>query len=181
MEATEILTPAIEDREQLFIELYQKAFPSVARYVSKMGGSLEEAKDVFHDAIILWYERNAGSENPVRQEHAYVLGIAKHLWTKRFQEKTRYTPLDFPEKMDPLSAKEEAASSEKLLRFLETAGQKCMELLRAFYYDKLPLENLAGKFGFSGVRSATAQKFKCLEKVRDTVKEKSLQYDDFLD
>ena len=37
-------------REELFISLYKKAFPLVARYVSKMGGSFDEAKDVFQDA-----------------------------------------------------------------------------------------------------------------------------------
>ncbi|WP_246230140.1 RNA polymerase sigma factor [Mucilaginibacter humi] len=37
-------------RQQLFINLYKKAFPIVAKYVSRMGGSFDEAKDVFQDA-----------------------------------------------------------------------------------------------------------------------------------
>ena len=65
--------------------------------------------------------------------------------------------------------------------FLQTAGKKCMDLLRSFYYDHLPLQDAATLFGFSGVRSATVQKYKCLEKVRETVKEKALTYEDFLD
>ena len=56
-----------------------------------------------------------------------------------------------------------------------------MELLRSFYYDQQPLTDIAGKFGFSGVRSATVQKYKCLEKVRETIKERSLTYEDFID
>ena len=55
-----------------------------------------------------------------------------------------------------------------------------MELLKSFYYDELPLNDIAETYGFSGVRSATVQKYKCLEKVRETVKEKSLTYEDFL-
>jgi hypothetical protein len=41
--------------------------------------------------------------------------------------------------------------------------------------------DIAGRFGFSGERSATVQKFKCLEKVRDTIKSKSLSYEDFVE
>ncbi len=182
MEAMLSKTMLAEDRERLFTALYKTTFPAVARYISQMGGSLDEAKDVFHDALVLYYERCLREENPPQQEKAYVLGIVKHLWSKQFQEKIRYTSLDpLPEEKEPLSAKAETPSTEKLLRFLEKAGEKCMQLLSAFYYEKLPPEVLAGKFGFSGVRSATVQKYKCLEKVRDTVKQKSLQYEDFLD
>jgi predicted DNA-binding protein YlxM (UPF0122 family) len=56
-----------------------------------------------------------------------------------------------------------------------------MELLRAFYYDKLSMRKIAGQFDFNSERSATVQKYKCLEKVRDIVKEKSLTYEDFLE
>ncbi len=75
----------------------------------------------------------------------------------------------------------EHPSNNRLMRFLETAGKKCMELLKGFYYDQQPLTELADEFGYSGVRSATVQKYKCLEKVRETIKEKALTYDDFMD
>jgi hypothetical protein len=110
-----------------------------------------------------------------------VVGIAKHLWSKRFREKNRSTPLDFLEAQKLVSQNEAQASEEKLLQFLQSAGAKCMALLSAFYYEKLSLDELSAKFGFSGIRSATVQKFKCLEKVRTSIKEKSLQYEDFLD
>lgn len=75
----------------------------------------------------------------------------------------------------------ETPSSGKVLRYLETAGQKCMDMLKAFYYDKLSVKDIATLFGYSGERSATVQKYKCLEKVRDTVKQKALTYEDFLE
>ncbi len=36
--------------------LYEQAFPAVAKFVSRMGGSLEQAKDIFHDALIIYLE-----------------------------------------------------------------------------------------------------------------------------
>jgi predicted DNA-binding protein YlxM (UPF0122 family) len=72
-------------------------------------------------------------------------------------------------------------SNNKLLNFLENAGQKCMDMLKAFYYDNLPVRTIAEQFGFSGERSATVQKYKCMEKVRETIKEKALVYEDFFE
>jgi len=45
-----------------------------------------------------------------------------------------------------------------------------MDLLQAFYYFKTPMREIAEEFGYRSERSATVQKYKCLEKVRDTVK-----------
>lgn len=181
MEQRTIQANTKEEREKLFIRLYETAFPTVARYVQKMGGDLDEARDVFQDALVAYYERSAGGHVP-DNEKGYLLGIAKYLWIKRYRENLPNVPFDDFFAGDDLSeATENQPSTSKLLHYLETAGQKCMELLKSFYYDKLPATDIAELFGFSGSRSATVQKYKCLEKVRNTVKEKALVYEDFLD
>lgn len=169
-------------REKLFLTLYQRAFPLVAQYISKRGGSFEAAKDVFQDALVIYYEKVLTAEDAhVQNEAVYILGIARHLWLKKCRKDQPSTTLDHPEADVRVEEAAENPSTPKLLRFLETAGKKCMDMLRAFYYDKLPLADIAQSFGYSGIRSATVQKYKCIEKVRDTVKEKSLRYEDFLE
>jgi DNA-directed RNA polymerase specialized sigma24 family protein len=168
----ETIETPVAERESLIIDLYKKAFPLVAHYVSKKGGSFEEAKDIFQDALVIWYEKR--DLQLQYSEQSYIFGIARHLWSKKMKDQLRKQPLPDPTTDTPVS-------TNKLLTLLQTAGQKCMELLRAFYYDKQPLDKVADQFGFSGVRSATVQKYKCLEKVRETIKEKSLSYEDFLD
>ena len=174
-------TPA-DTNQALFKHLYRSVFPSVVHYVARKGGSLDEAKDVFQDAVIIWYEKSVSDGEKPANDKAYLIGTARHLWIKSYEANRRYVPLDelnqpyeIPETADqqPLTA--------TLLNYLESTGQKCMDLLKSFYYDKLSMSEIANTFGFSGERSATVQKFKCLEKVRETVKNKSLTYEDFLD
>jgi len=159
-------TPA--QREQFFVTLYKKAFPAVAKYVSKMGGSFDEAKDIFQDVLIIYYEKSVSAEVVVHaNEQAYLLGIAKHLWAKKFREGIHQTPLDTNrDDYDFIEQDDTEPSATKLLHYLETAGQKCMEILKAFYYDNLQVNKIAELFGYSGIRSATVQKYKCMEKVR---------------
>ncbi|RVU02397.1 sigma-70 family RNA polymerase sigma factor [Mucilaginibacter limnophilus] len=170
-----------EQREQLFMHLYKEAFPAAAKYIRKMGGGFDDAKDIFQDALVIYYEKTVAGNLPVHStDIAYLLGITRHLWLKKNRENNKLQPMD-----DVLTEfteiQEDAPSARKLLNYLETTGQKCMDMLKAFYYDKLPVKEIATLFGYSGERSATVQKYKCLEKVRDTVKQKALCYEDFLE
>lgn len=168
----------VEQRQQLFMQLYQKAFPAVARYVSRLGGSLDEAQDVFQDALVVYYEQCIAKKNTAENPAAYLMGAAKNLWLKRYHQNSRFTALEQAETLH--TSEEQQPADGKLMRFLQTAGKKCMDLLKSFYYDEQPLNEIADAFGYSGVRSATVQKYKCLEKVRETIKQKALIYDDFM-
>jgi DNA-directed RNA polymerase specialized sigma24 family protein len=78
-----ILIRTTEEREKLFIALYKSTFPSVARYISKMGGSFDEAKDIFQDALVIYYEKAVASAIAINtNEKAYLVGISKHLWLR---------------------------------------------------------------------------------------------------
>ena len=169
----------VELRETFFMELYKKAFATVALYIAKMGGSLEEAQDIFQDSLVIYYEKVTSIQTEtILNERAYLLGIAKNLWLQRYKASNKNQPLnDF----DTEAAPDEQLATDKILYYLETAGKKCMELLKAYYYDCLPVGTIASLFGYSGIRSATVAKYKCLEKVRETVKQNSLDYADFIE
>ncbi len=164
----------LSDREKAFEQLYQEAFPSVARFVSRMGGSFHDAKDIFQDALIVLYEKVVDDEVTIKVSvPAYVLGIAKHLWGRKFRKDQKNIPLDDMEKDIAIPEDFYAPQdySHQLLQYLEMAGKKCMEMLQGFYYLKMSMKDIAHSFGFGSVRSATVQKYKCLEKVRQKVKE----------
>jgi DNA-directed RNA polymerase specialized sigma24 family protein len=168
-------------RKENFTKLYLNAFPVVASFISKRGGSLEQAKDVFQESLVIYYEMVIAKSKAIQvSEKAYILGIARHLWFQEQKREKLSDQTDFStDEFAILGDEKEEISSEKILIFLETAGQKCMDILRAFYYDKLTLAKISERFGFASTRSATVQKYKCLEKVRDEVKNRKLEYADF--
>ncbi|MCE7993980.1 MAG: sigma-70 family RNA polymerase sigma factor [Roseivirga sp.] len=172
--------PYIDQGEGLFTRLYLEAFPATAAFISKRGGSLTQAKDIFQDALIIYYEQVYSGNTEIKlTEKAYLLGIAKNLWYARAKGPGQQEAFDSIDSLFIADIKEPDLSENKLMSFLETAGEKCMEMLKAFYYDKMSLSKISERFGFSGTRSATVQKYKCLEKVRDEVKERKLEYEDF--
>lgn len=171
-------TPA--ETEKQIIRLYKSTFPLVAGYVSKMGGGLDEAKDVFQDALVIYYEKAVAGKLELQKgdDKAYLLGIARHLWLKKLRDDKNTLPLT--QDLDLIDEPAISLSSNKVLHYLETAGNKCMQLLSAFYYHKRPMKEIASLLGYGGERSVTVQKYKCLEKVRETVKQHALAYEDFV-
>jgi DNA-directed RNA polymerase specialized sigma24 family protein len=173
----------IADRGIFIEELYQNCLPEVAAFVRKRNGSLDDANDIFHDALVIYYEKMvSGNLEISASAEAYVFGISKHLWTRKFEGAKKTVSLSYEEAAITIPPdRSPSPETSRLLILLESAGQKCLNLLRSFYYDNESLENIARLFGFGGARSATVQKFKCLEKMRDEVKSRSLQYDDFFE
>lgn len=167
-----------ETREELFIRLYQLAFPKVAAFVAKSGGKLDDAKDIFQDALIIFYEKTTARETTFDNEVNYLNGIARHLWLKKFSNEVK-NKVSLEKDLHIKQEEDEATVSERLLQYVEAKGKKCLDLLKSFYYDKLSMTEISQKFGFSGERSATVQKHKCIEKIRENIKKESLSKEDF--
>ncbi len=169
-------------RPIIFETLYREAFPIVARLISKQSGSLQDAKDVFQDALVILYEKTVQLESTaIDHPHSYLIGIAKHLWIRKTKNNQLLLSLDDLEKQIELPEDYlEDTSHNHLLTLLERSGRKCLELLSAFYYDHLSIEAISSQFGFSGAHSASAQKYKCIEKLRHEVKKKALHHEDFI-
>jgi DNA-directed RNA polymerase specialized sigma24 family protein len=166
-----------KSRTEFFRELYEEAFYPVAAYVSKNGGSFEIAKDIFHDALIIYCEKEFRDTNSISSPKAYVIGIAKHLWQKHVGLEKRLVDI---EGVDLAADSNNSAGNEvKLLSWIEKTSRKCLDILQAFYYEKKNTTQITTDLGYSSVHSTTVQKYKCLEKLRDEVKQKSLTYEDF--
>lgn len=163
------------ERKELIKQWYTSYFPKVASFISKKGGTFEDAKDIFQESLIILYEKSR-TEIQLNEE-GYLFGICKNLWFKKSKDnaKLQYENIDLIDEPEP------SVDERRLLKLLNSAGEKCMRLLQRFYYDNQQIEVTKKEFGFSSNHSTTVQKYKCLEKIRETVKQKSLKYESFFE
>lgn len=70
--------------ETSIVQLYKQSFLKAAAIVQKMGGDLEMAKDIFHDAMIIYLEKRKHGSLQIKSPEAYLLGIVKILWLKKY-------------------------------------------------------------------------------------------------
>jgi DNA-directed RNA polymerase specialized sigma24 family protein len=159
---------------------YDQFFIQVARLVSKRGGTLEDAKDLFHDALILYHEKltQPGFELQSSEE-AYIMGIVKNLWSHQIKHDLRSeTLVGAP---DLMLEESNQIDEPRLYKLVLSAGKKCLDLLSSFYMQHTGLKDIASALGFSSEHSAAVQKYKCLEKIRETIKQNSLHHEDFFE
>jgi RNA polymerase sigma factor (sigma-70 family) len=163
---------------ELLEKVYEPGFYKVAKLVSRNGGSLEDAKDVFHDAlIILSNDLSAGKK--IDSQINYLTGVARNLWIAKLRRELRTTSIK--ESPDVETAGYTTISQKKLLDMVRDTGSRCMNLLISFYFEKIDISSLARKFGFASEHSASVQKYKCIEKMRETIKSKDIAYEDFFE
>ena len=128
-----------DQREKLFFQLYKKYFITVCKYISKRGGSLEDAKDVFQDTIVVYYEKLLNqSEGRKIINDTYLVGIAKILWIRKNNAQNNESPFDISS-FELIDSSTSNMDEDKLMSFLERAGEKCMQLLQSVYYNKLSM------------------------------------------
>ena len=179
MTVTKIHQLLHENREEAFRQLYDSCFPAVLRLVRNTGGQQEDARDVFHDALIILYEKHLSGQLVLTTgPKPYVIGIVKHLWRRQSGKQGKELSFSaFEKQLDvPDRSQNEPLSRPhlRLFKFLSVAGRRCLDILQAFYYQQMPLAQIAEEFGFASTRSATVQKHKCLKKIQSAIQEKQL-------
>ncbi|MGI4869745.1 MAG: RNA polymerase sigma factor [Janthinobacterium lividum] len=173
--AAEALRQAlVADRAQALTRLYRQGFPLVRRYVGRHGGSAPDAQDVFQDALVILYEQATGGTLVLTASAStYLLSISRNLWHRELRRRARLPHEALPDELDALATEEPDALAEPafaVLDYVEQLGEKCKGLLLSFYYFQQPLTQIAETYGYRSVRSATVQKFKCLERLRHSVR-----------
>lgn len=164
----------LADRARALTRLYRQGFPPVRRYIGRHGGTEQDAQDVFQDALILLYEQaTGGTLTLTASASTYLSSISRNLWHQELRRRARLphaAPLDGWEAAlaEPADAPAEPALA--VLDYVERLGARCKDLLLSFYYFQQPLAQIADAHGYRSVRSATVQKFKCLERLRHAVR-----------
>ncbi|WP_142687245.1 RNA polymerase sigma factor [Chitinophaga polysaccharea] len=160
--------------DQWLEEIYRNTLPRVAAAIYRMGGNLEMAKDIFQDAVIIYLEKKQQNKLPPEvPAAAYIGGIARILGIRKLKRSGPHIPLD---DMDgdigvPADYYAPPPVAKPVLEYVKAAGKRCLQLLRAFYYDHLSIQEIAEDFNFKTQHSASVQKYKCLEKVREQIKQ----------
>jgi RNA polymerase sigma factor (sigma-70 family) len=109
----------------------------------------------------------------------YLFSVSKFMWKDELKKKNKKVSSEFTTKAD-LSFEEQGETALQEGKFqtaeeaLETLGDKCLSILKAFYHQGKKMSEIATLFGFGSEKSAKNQKYKCLEKAKLKYAELSL-------
>jgi len=169
-------TLAIEDFRKdsnvAFAILHQKYFVYTKKFVLNNNGNLEDAEDIFQDALIILYEKlYADNFKAYTCLANYLSGISKNLWLKRLRNKEFLT--EIPDNYY-ITHQEEINTAienerdywDKLNDYMNAISSHCKNLIQDIFMNNKNIEEIQSKYKYSSKHNAQNQKHKCVEQIR---------------
>lgn len=158
------------DDDAVLSFLYKEVLPKVKHYIKSNKGDDDEAKDIFQDAVIIFYKKvKHTSFNEMMNVTSYICFISKNLWINRVKKINK--TVEMPDNM-LLNSDEDLLSNiiieEKknaLLGLVSQIGDECQKLLKYSIYDNLSMREICKKLGYSSENVAKTYNYRCKQKL----------------
>ena len=179
MRDNEILAKIRAGDESALDYLYRKYYKMMTRIVLNNNGTEDEAKDIFQDALIVFWQKVIADQLVLTSKiSTYVYSICLNLWRKELDRKSR---LSHEEKDSEVLMQHERDEMIQIVnQCIEELGDTCKKILMYHYFDGLNMTEIAEKLGYANTDTAKTKKYKCKKKLDEVIKAKYSEKD-FLD
>ena len=178
MRDIEILDKIRDGDERALDYLYQKHFKMMTNLVLKNSGTEEEAKDVYQEALLaFWQKASSGKLVLTSKISTYLYSICMNQWRKELDRKSRlsHEEVDSEEYQD-FGDRE---SAKIIVNCIEELGDVCRKILTYYYFDGLNMTEIAERLNFANTDTAKTKKYKCKKKLDTLVKSRYSKTDFF--
>ncbi len=175
----QLITAIRAGDERALSQLYRLHWPMVSHFVLLNSGSEDDARDVYQEGIMVFYEKvRAGSLELSCQIKTYLYAVCRRLWLKRLTSKSRLHGVrlldedDYDARLstgaedDLHDAEERDRRFATLAEALQHLGEPCRSLLEGFYLLEKSMLDLTAEHGYTNADTAKTQKYKCLTRLK---------------
>ncbi|WP_372753871.1 RNA polymerase sigma factor [Mariniflexile sp.] len=176
------LIDAIKANESEVLKmLYISNYKKIESLVLKNSGTIEDAKDIYQEAfIVFWKNIKSNTFIPLNETaiQGYLYTIAKNKWmdivkSSRFRKtlsgfnnQFQLTKIDYDDSFSENSENKKLTTAMEAFRVL---GQPCKKLLTTFYFEKKSLKDLSLQLQINEA-SVRNKKYRCMKKLRNIIK-----------
>ncbi|MEZ4805508.1 MAG: sigma-70 family RNA polymerase sigma factor [Bacteroidia bacterium] len=168
----------MNSREELLKRIYKER-KGVIRWVKHNSGSRNDGEDVLQEAIIIYLSLlDQGKIVDNKDPMPMISTISRRYWLGILRKrKSVFVPLESVATSEDITvdienALEHESRSQNALNAFELLGDKCKDLLKLFYFNKLDMVKIADQLGFRNEHVARSMKYKCLDKARKLINDK---------
>jgi len=173
-----IINGLITGNQAVFNNLYEYEFPKIVKLVIQNSGSIDEAKDIFQETLVILLEKIYLNElNLSCTIGTYLYAISQNLWFNKLRRNKFFISLCklsySNSELDVIIVEDDNTPEniEGIINAMESLGKPCKQLLELFYYKNESWDDIAEQLGYASAGSARNQKYKCLERLRKQLTE----------
>lgn len=155
--------------KKLIESIYKECYRSISKWVKRNSGSEKEAEDLFHDAMIVVYQKSVNDQLVLSCKlSTFIFSVAKKIWLSKLRTKGRYVSTDFTSE-EELSSQEETSADQCMedseidglyQKSFKKLSKECQELLTHFF-NGLSIDMIVEKMGLSTSNQTRKKKFRC--------------------
>lgn len=174
---TEYLRGIANNDFSVLQKIYEQSLPEVIRYVKKNSGTLDDAKDVFQEGIMVIFKKVKEDRLVLTTSfHAFLFMVCKRIWLKKLKRKG-YKEVPFEEDWE-FSIEEDLEEtflhSQKWALFnrkFAALTAECQQVLKMLF-NGISSKEIAEKMGYTE-DYAKRKKYKCKLSLADLIKKDS--------
>ena len=153
--------------------LYKVGYPIVRNLVLKNSGRLEDVDDILQEGIIVFYEKIRSADFKITCSiTTFIYSVCRNQWLKALKKKSlniAFSDTHETFEIDDNELDNEAVLNERqhsLKEALNKLGDPCRSILMFFYYEKLSMDKISERLGYTNADNAKTQKYKCLNRLK---------------
>ena len=168
----QLLISGIKNGDNKALELlYKSHFKPINFLVLNNNGTEDEAKDIYQEAVILFYEKMKDNSFELTCSIAtYLYAICKRLWLRKLSAKSKYVADLYEnekyEEVEVNTQTENEIQFQQMNTALLSLGEPCKTIIEDYYIHNLSMNAIADKFGYTNADNAKNQKYKCLQRLK---------------
>lgn len=149
--------------------LYKKHYRMIVNYIQKNSGSEEEAKDIFQESIVVFWQKAASGNLVLTSKiSTFLFSISQNLWRKELDRKSK-TSGEMIEHSE--SMQHEKEEKIKIIHHsLDKLSDTCRDILIYYYFEDRSMAEIAQIMGFANADTVKSKKYKCKQELDKYIK-----------
>ena len=132
--------------------LVYNSYPLIENYILNNSGSEEDAKDIFQNTLIIFYQKVKAPEFKLTSKlSTYLFGICKNSWLKALR--SRKSNEDLSEQTHLTAEEEHQINESSIVELIQekltTMGDPCHSLIIYHEFHKMKWEDIAKKMNYA--------------------------------
>ena len=169
MKDSEILKRISKGDERVLDHLYKKYYRMMTRIVLSNNGTEEEAKDIYQEALVAFWQKAVRGELVLTSKiSTYLYSICLNHWRKELDRKSRLSS-DVVDG-EYYQSHDSQERSKIIHACIEQLGDVCKKVLTHYYFDGMSMQEIAKKLKFASTDTAKTKKYKCKKKLDELIK-----------
>ncbi len=159
--------------------LYKKNYRMMVSMILRNNGSEQEAKDIFQDALIVFWQKAKSDDFKLSSKiSTYLFSVCQNLWRKELDRKRKY------EESDKEDSEENTFEQQEMIKIIHECinelGESCKQILTYYYFDGMSMDKIAAKMGLANSDTAKTKRYKCKKRLDELIRSRYTA-SDFLD